>query len=157
MQAERSQTKVLQIQTAVCRPDSGPGGIGVAVPGVGPTVAGHIYEQAYGSREELLYRAVHRALELGKRLGADQVSVLCPDESVVRQINRETPVPQDGRLPLLYMRLKALMYTFRHAEVSAAPEGRVRAAQRLALAASRIPAKAGKKARTLFAFDQAHH
>ncbi len=154
MRADRSQTRALQIQTAVCLPEAGPGGIGVAAPEVGPTVAGRVYEQAYGSREELLYRSVFRALELGKRLGVERFSVLCPDEAVSRQINREEPVPRQGRLPLLYMKIKALMYACGNAEVVFAPEGRVRAALKLAIAASRIPARR-REPLTLFTADRA--
>ncbi|GEM_PF-2782038 len=155
MQADRSQTRSLKIQTAVCRPERGPGGIGVAVAGVGPTVAGRIYEQAYGAEDELMYRAVLRALELGKRLGVESVSVLCPNDTIARQINRAIPVPQQGRLPMLYVKVKALMYTFRHAEVVSVPDGKVRAAHKLALAASRIPVPVRQEPRTLFTLDPA--
>lgn len=150
MQADRLQTKNLMIETAACRPDSGPGGIGVVARNVHPTVAGRICEQAYGDAEELTYRAVYRALDLGKRLRLDEVSILCPNETIVKQINRELPVPQQGRIPLLYVRVKSLMYTYKHAEIIAAPEGRVRAARKLAVAGSRIPIPVKKVPRTLF-------
>jgi ribonuclease HI len=144
------QTKTLVIETAVCRPDSGPGGVGVVARDVHPTVAGRICEQAYGSIEELTYRAVLRALDLGKRLGLERVSILCPNETIARQINRELPVPQESRIPMLYVRVKALMYTYKRAEIIAAPEGRVRAARKLAMAGSRIPVPVKKEPRTLF-------
>lgn len=150
MRADRLKTETLMMETAVCRPDSGPGGIGVVARNVHPTVAGRICEQAYGSVEELTYRAVFRALDLGKRLRLEQVSILCPNETVARQINRELPVPQEGRIPLLYVRVKALMYTYKQAEIIAAPLGRVRAARKLALAGSRIPVPVKKEPRTLF-------
>ncbi len=155
MQADRSRSKPLRIEAAVCSQDTGPGGLGVVVRDAGPTVAGRLYEQAYGTREELLYRAVFRALELGKRLGADHVRVLCPDEEITRQINRETPVPQIGRLPILYIKVKTLMYTFGSAEVAAAPDGRVRSAHKLAVAASKIPQSAKPEPRTLFSAEHA--
>lgn len=135
----RVGSRPLSIQVSAWRPDSGPGGIGVVAPAVGPDQSSRVYEQVHGSREELTYRAVLRSLELAEEVGARRVRILCPDESVTRQINREEPVPQGGRLPLLYIRVKAMMYTFERAEIAAVPEGRVRAAQRLAQAASRIP------------------
>lgn len=154
MQAEESQTNPIQILTAAYRTDSGPGGIGLVVRNAAPTAVGQVYEQSYGSIEELQFRAVLRALQLGKKLRANRICVLCPDESVVKQVNREVPVAAEGTLPLLYMQIKALVYTYRQAEVIAVSKSKVRAARRLAVAASKIPVRRKAAPRTLFDLDQ---
>ncbi len=155
MQAEKSQTNPVEILTAVHQTDSGVGGIGVVVPNAKRTAAGRDYEQADGSLEELQFRAVLRALQFGKQLRADRVSVLCSDKSAVSQVNRETPVAAGGRLPLLYMQIRALIYTYQRAEVLAVPKSKVRAARRLAVAASRMPVRVSRSPGTLFDLDQA--
>jgi len=150
MRAERLRTKSVQILTAVSNPESGPAGIGVVAANAPATVAGSIYEQALGSTEELYLRAVLRALQLGKQLHASSVSILCPDEYAVKLVNREAPIEPGSPLALLYMKARALMYTYQLAEVLAVPRSRVESAHRLAVAATRMPAAKKDPQRTLF-------
>ena len=150
MQAGGSQTRSVQFLTAAVSPETGPGGIGVVALNVCPTEPAGVYEQAIGTSEELLYTAVLRALQLGKRLGASEVTVFCPDEMVVKQINRELRIVTGGRLALLYIKVKALMYRFESARVVTASRSKVSAARKLALAASRIPVPKKESPRTLF-------
>ncbi len=151
MRAHRLQTESVQILTAVFLPKAGPAGIGVAAADMPATTISTIYEQAFGSAEYLHFRAILRALQLGRELRAERISVLCPDEDTVKLINRETPMESGSRLVPLYMRIRALMHTYRLAEVRAVPRSRVKPAQRLAAAASRMPVRKKDLQRDLFA------
>ena len=151
MRAGRVQTKSVQILTAVFRPPDGPAGIGVMVANAQGTVPSSLREQAVGSPEYLHLRAVLRALQLGRKLRAGNVSILCPDEYAVKLITRESPVEEGSRLVPLYMRIRALMHTFRLVEILAVSRSRVEPARRLAIAASRGPAPRQDLQRSLFA------
>ena len=150
MQADRLHTESVQILTAVFLPKAGPAGIGVAAAGMPATTISSVYEQAFGSAEYLHFRAILRALQLGRELRAERISVLCPDEEIVKLINRETPMESGSGLVPLYMRIRALMHTYRLAEVRAVPRSKVAPAQRLAAAASRMPARKKDLQRDLF-------
>jgi len=138
MQADKVQTKSVQILTAVFRPQTGPAGIAAVVANAPATAIGSIHEQAFGSAERLHFRAVLRALQLGRNLHARDISVLCPDEEVVKLINREAALEPGSSLTPLYVKVRALIYTYRLAEVRAVPRKRVVPAYRLAVAASRM-------------------
>ena len=150
MQADRLQTKSVQIATAVFRPQAGPAGIGVVAANASATDIGSIHEQAFGSSEYLHFLAILRALQLGKQVHAGSISILCPDERVVKVVNREAPLEPGSPLAPLYMRIRALMHTYPPAEVRAAPRSRVAAARRLAAAASRMPTRKIEPQRKLF-------
>lgn len=137
MQASRLQTRSVQICVAVHRPEAGPAGIGVAAAGSPRDQLSGIREQAVGEPDVLFLRAILRALQLGRRLKAENVSILCPDQRAVRIVNREETLEPGSPLAPLYIRIKAQMYSFRDAEVLAVPQSRVEAARRLAMAASR--------------------
>jgi len=151
MQADGLQTKSVQIATAVFQPKAGPAGIGVVAANAPATEIGSIHEQAFGSSEYLHFLAVLRALQLGKQIRAGNISILCPDERVVKVVNREAPLEPGSPLAPLYMRIRALMHTYRLADVRAAPRSRVEAARRLAAAASRTPARKIEPQGKLFA------
>ena len=151
MQADKLQTRPVQILTAIFRPESGPAGIGIAVADAPANTIGGLREQAIGSREYLLFRAILRALQLGKELHAERIAILCPDEDSVRLINREMPLKPGSGLVPCYMRIRALMHTYRAAEVRVAPRSRVEPARRLAIAASRMPVRKPDPQRSLFA------
>jgi len=151
MQADGLQTKSVQIATAVFHPKAGPAGIGVIAANAPATDISSIHEQALGSPEYLHFLAVLRALQLGKQIRAGNISILCPDERIVKLINRETPLEPGSPLAPLYMRIRALMHTYRLAEVRAVPRSRVEAARKLAAAASRMPARKTEPQGKLFA------
>jgi len=150
MRAQRLRTKCVQIATAVFQPKVGPAGIGVVAAHAPATNVSSIHEQVFGGSDYLHLRAVLRALQLGKEIRARNISILCPDERVVKLVNREIPLEPGSPLAPLYMRIRALMYTYRLAEVRAAPRSRVQAARKLAAAASRMPARKVEPQRKLF-------
>ena len=141
----------VQIMTAVHIPKVGPAGIGVTTANAPANAISRIYDQSYGSSEYLELRAIFRALQLGRSLRAGSVSILCPDEAVARIANREVPLELGSPLAPIYMKIRALMHIFNLAEVRAVPKSRVEPARRIAVAASRIPAKKPEAQRTLFA------
>lgn len=141
----------VQIMTAVHIPAVGPAGIGVTTANAPANVVSRVYDQSYGTAEYLELRAILRALQLGRSLHAGSVSVLCPDEVIARIANREVPLELGSPLAPIYMKVRALMHTFKLAEVRAVPRSRVEPARRIAIAASRIPAKRPEPQRTLFA------
>ena len=141
----------MQIMTAVHIPEVGPAGIGVATANAPANAISRIYDQSYGSPEYLELRAIFRALQLGRSLRAGSVSILCPHEAVARIANREVPLELGSPLAPIYMKIRSLMHTFKLAEVRAVPRSRVEPARRIAVAASRIPAKKPEVQRTLFA------
>lgn len=152
MQEEKPNGEGIRILVAAVCPESGPGGIGVVAINA-PTIAGsRVYEQAEGTAESLHYRSVIRGLELARRLRAKKVLVACADEATVKQINQEMPVPQRGRLPLLYIKSRALMHMFTEARIVFVPRRVVAPALKLALAASRIPVR--KPPRDLFTISE---
>ena len=151
MRAERLRTDCVQVMTAVTRPETGPAGIGVLAADAPSTMIGSIHEQALGSMDDLYFRAVLRALQLGKQIRASNISVLCPDERIVKLINREVQIEPGSPLVLQYMRVRALMHTYKLAEVVSVPRSRVEPARRLAVAASRMPARKPELQRSLFA------
>lgn len=151
MPLERLRTKTVQMVTAVHRPESGPGGIGVVVAGASTTSFGSVYEQAVGSPLYLEFRAILRALQLGKRLKAEEISILCSDDQAVKIINRELPIePASGLVPM-FMKIRALMHTYQVAEVRCVPRSRVEPARRLAITASRMPQDKSELQGKLFA------
>lgn len=137
MLANRLKTRSLQICVAVYRPEIGPAGIGAAAVGAAKDEISGIREQTVGGQEELHLRAILRALQLGRRLKTENISILCADQRTVRIVNKEEPLEPGSPLVPLYIRIRAQMYTFREAEVLAVPQSRVEPARRLAIAASR--------------------
>jgi hypothetical protein len=137
--------------TAVFQPKSGPAGIGVLAPDVEVSQMGSLYEEASGlSSEELSFFGVQRALELARSLESMRVIVLLADEKAVRLINRETPILPGSLLALYYIKIRALMYTFKSAQIVAVPRGRVRPAIKLAAAHGRISERRTAIQKTLF-------
>ena len=145
------KARAVQIMTAVYIPEVGPAGIGVTTANAPANAISRVYDQSYGSTEYLELRAILRALQLGRSLRAGSVSILCPDEMIARIANRDVRLEPGSPLAPIYMKIRALMYTFKLAEVRAVPKSRVEAARRLAIAASRIPAEKPEPQRTLFA------
>jgi hypothetical protein len=145
------QARAVQIMTAVHIPEVGPAGIGITTANAPANAVSRIYDQSYGSAEYLELRAILRALQLGRSLRARSVSILCPDEMIARIANRDVHLEPGSPLAPIYMKVRALMYTFKLAEIRAVPKSRVEAARRLAIAASRIPAQKPQPQRTLFA------
>jgi len=141
----------VQIMTAVHIPEVGPAGIGVTTANAPANAVSRVYDQSYGSAEYLELRAILRALQLGRSLRVGSVSVLCQNEVIARIANREAHLEPGSPLVPIYMKIRALMYTFKLAEVRAVPRSRVEPARRLAIAASRIPAQRQEPQRTLFA------
>lgn len=139
------QSKRVVILTAAFNPESGPAGIGAVAEGVSPEAVGSICEQAAGSSDYLHFRAILRALQLAKHLRAVEVRVLCPDERVVKMVNRELPLEPGSYLAPVYMRTRALMYTVPRVEVTSASKFRIAPARRLAIAASRVRRKERQK------------
>lgn len=150
MQTGRSQTRSVQILSAVYHPESGPAGVGAIVADAPTTSFSSVHEQVFGSADQLYLRSVLRALQLGKKLHADNVSILCPDETTVKLINREIPLELGSPLAPLYIKSRAMMHTYRFAEVRIVPRSRVEPARRLAIAASRMPVRRTEPQRTLF-------
>ena len=151
MRAEKLQTKSVQVLTAVSDSETGPAGIGVVAANTPATTLGRIYEQALGDPDDLYFRAVLRALQLGKQLHASNISILCPDEYVVKLINREVPLEAGNRLTVPYMKVRAMMHTYKLAEVLAVPRSRVESAHRLAIAASKMQIRRPEPQGNLFA------
>ena len=143
--------EAVQIMTAVHIPEVGPAGIGVTTANAPANAISRVYDQSYGSAEYLELRAILRALQLGRSLRAGSISILCPDETIARIANREVSLELGSPLVPIYMKIRALMYTFKLAEIRAVPRSRVEPARRLAIAASRIPAQKPEPQRTLFA------
>ena len=141
----------MRILTDVFIPDEGPSGIGIVATNAPSTSVGGIYQQAVGDPEELRLRSVLRALQFGKDLNAERICILCPDEVTVKLVNREMPLEPGSPLALLYIKIRALIYTYSQAEVRAVPRARVRPARRLAIAASRMPVRSSNPQRELFA------
>jgi hypothetical protein len=140
------KARAVQIMAAVHVPEVGPAGIGVTTANAPANAVSRVYDQSYGSAEYLELRAILRALQLGRSLRAGSVSILCEDEAIARIANRQTPLELGSPLAPIYMKVRALMYTFKLAEIRAVPRAR-----RLAIAASRIPAQKPQPQRTLFA------
>jgi len=137
MPREKLQTKSIQILTAVVSAKSGISGIGVVAPTVSSDRIRSIHEQDSGSSDYLHFKAVLRALQLGKILNSRNISVLCPDEKTVRVVNREEPLELGSPLVPLYIKIRALIYTYGTAEVLAVPKSRIGPARRLAVSAMR--------------------
>lgn len=123
--------------TAVVQMASGHAGIGVVAPIASPNTISSIREQAAGTRDYLYFKAVLRALQLGKHMNARNVSVLCPDEKTVDIVTRKVPLELGSPLAPLYIKIRALVYTFANAEIMVVPITRVEPAARLALAAGK--------------------
>ena len=151
MRAEKLQTKSVQVMTAVARPETGPAGIGVVAINAPTEALSNIYEQALGNADDLQLRAVLRALQLGKQLHASNISILCPDEYVVKLVNREVALEPGSPLAVPYIKVRALMHTYQLAEVLAVPRSRVEPARRLAIEASRMPVHTKQIQKSLFA------
>lgn len=153
MRTVKLQTKSVQVMTAVARPETGPAGIGVMAANTPAEAFGNIYEQALGNTDALHLRAVLRALQLGKQLHARNISILCPDEYVVKLVNRELSLEPGSPLAVPYIKIRALMHTYKLAEVLAVPRSRVEPARRLAIEAARMrtPVQGKQVQRSLFA------
>ena len=145
------EARAVQILTAVHIPGVGPAGIGVTTANAPANAVSRIFDQSFGSGEYLYLRAVLRALQLGKSLHIRNISILCPEDNVVRIVNREAPLEPGSPLVPIYMKIRALIHTFKMAEVRAVPRSRVKPARRLAVAASRIPSQRPEPQRSLFA------
>ncbi|MHB0912019.1 MAG: hypothetical protein ACYC2Y_01060 [Armatimonadota bacterium] len=113
--------KRLQMQIAVRENASGPAWVWIAA-GRATTV-----EKATGDRTYLHLLGVLRALELGRNLRVESISVFCPDEAAARIANRELPLPAGSPLGPIYIRIRAMMHTYRRAELHA---GKMRARKR---------------------------
>ena len=145
------KARAVQIMTAVHIPEVGPAGIGVTTANAPANAVSRVYDQSYGSAEYLELRAILRALQLGRSLRARSVSILCQGEVAAGIANREVQLEPGSPLAPIYMKVRALMYTFKLAEVRAVPKSRVEPARRLAIAASRIPVQKQEPQRSLFA------
>ena len=141
MQHARHTQKSLQILTAISPGHGGVSGIGVAASGLGGATLGTIREEARGGSDELYLRAILRALELGRRLHAENVSILCPDEATVALANGEARLEPGSPLTPTYIRVRALMHSYRFSEVRLAARSRVEQARRLAVSAGRMPVR----------------
>jgi hypothetical protein len=111
---------------------------------------GSLYEEASGGSDELAFLGVQRALELARSLEAERVVVLLSDEKVARLVNREAPVLPGSLLALYYIKVRALMHTFKSAKIVAVPRGRVCPAIKLAATRGRIPERRADLQKTLF-------
>lgn len=151
MHKDIHRAKPVRILTSAYFANEGPSGIGVVAVNAPAGSARSICEQTFGSEAELHFRSILRALQLGKELGARDIVVLCPDDEIVKLVNRETALEPGSPLALLYFRIRALIYTYRRAQVRAVSRSWVRAARRLAFEASRMPVRASNPQRELFA------
>lgn len=151
MQARESGNESLQVLTAVVASESGTSGIGVATVGGPSTTITHLREQAVGSVDQLYLHAILRALQLGHRLGAENVSVLCPHDTAVKLVNREISMEPGSNLGPACVRIRALMHTFRQSDVVLVTKSRVEPARRLAASAAGVPVRGGEPQNGLFA------
>jgi len=145
------RAKPIRILTGACFADSGPSGIGVVAVNAPATSVGSVCEQTFGDEDELHFRSILRALQLGKDLGVGSILVLSPSDKIVKLVNREIALEPGGPLALLYIRIRALIYTYHRVEVRAVSKSRVRAARKLAVQASRAPVRSAQAQGELFA------
>ncbi len=151
MQTNRRTTKPLRVLTDAFIADDGPSGVGAVAVNAPSAYISSVFEQRMGPPEELYLRAILYGLQIGKELGACNISVLCPDETAVKIANRELALEHGSPLAPLYMRIRALIYTYAQAEVRAVPRSRVKHARSLALSASRMPIRRANPQYELFA------
>ncbi|MCX6376064.1 MAG: reverse transcriptase-like protein [Armatimonadetes bacterium] len=141
----------IRVLTSAYFSDEGPSGIGVLAVNAPVTSVGSVCEQTFGGEDELHFRSILRALQLGKELGAKDILILSPSDKIVKLVNREIALEPGGPLALLYIRIRALIYTYDRAEIRAVSRSRVRAARKLATQASRMPVRSSNPQRELFA------
>ncbi len=117
---------------------SGRHGIGVVIRNRRHQRLESLTEQAVGGPpDRARFAAIAAALRAGRRLGIDRMVVYCHDPSVVDQINRREPTPPERLAGCLEVR--ALLHTYRHAEVAAVPWPRTLEAIGLAREAASQP------------------
>ena len=153
MRSDEYCIKSLKILTAVYHAKVGPSGIGVIAANAPILAAGCLCEQSLGSKDDLYFRSILRALEIGQRFRSENLVILCPDETTVRLVNRERGLPAGNPQIPLYVRIRALMYTFQSVEILSAARSTVGSAYRLAIEASRLPVRADKVQGSLFELD----
>jgi ribonuclease HI len=67
------------------------------------------------------FRGIVYALWHSRRLGTRRVVVHCPNDTIVRQINGESTVPESLVGP--YLEVRALLHAYRAARVEGCPDG----------------------------------
>jgi len=141
----------LRVLTDAYVAEEGTSGVAAVAVNAPSAYVSSVYEQRIASPEELYLRGILYGLQIGKEIGTCNISVLCPDEIAVKIANRELPLEHGSPLAPLYMRIRALIYTYAQAEVRAVPRSRVKHARTLAQSASRMPAHRTNPQYELFA------
>jgi ribonuclease HI len=112
--------KVYIYTDGAARGNPGPAGIGVVIKSEGETlleVSDYIGKTTNNVAE---YMALIRGLEEAIDLGHKSVEVYADSELLIKQINGEYKVKNEGLLPL-YLHLKSLIKKFNHFDISHTP------------------------------------